>query len=140
MSCRLARAVGERFEAVAARVTAPLKGEGFGASTEIDVAETLKAKLDKDFRPYRILGGLQPSLALQALSAEDKVGVMMPCNVIVQALADGRVEVAAVDPTAAMEAVGIPRSPRSRRRCAKNYCRRSRAWTPGLSSAKARKR
>jgi uncharacterized protein (DUF302 family) len=108
MTYYIARQVNGTFEAAIARVTEALKVEGFGVLTEIDVAKTLKTKLDKEFRPYRILGACNPSLAFQALSAEDKVGVMLPCNVIVQTLADGRIEVAAIDPTAAMEAIGNP--------------------------------
>ena len=108
MTYYIARQVEGTFDEAIVRVTEALKAEGFGVLTEIDVAKTLKTKLDKDFRPYRILGACNPSLAFQALSAEDKVGVMLPCNVIVQALADGRIEVAAIDPAAAMEAIGNP--------------------------------
>ncbi len=88
-----------------ARVTDALKEEGFGILTEIDVRATMKKKLDKDFRDYRILGACNPPLAHQALLAEDKIGTMLPCNVIVQATENGGVEVAAVDPAASMQAV-----------------------------------
>ena len=108
MTYYIARQVDGTFDEAIAHVTEALKAEGFSVLTEIDVAKTLKTKLNKDFRPYRILGACNPSLAFQALSAEDKVGVMLPCNVIVQTLADGRVEIAAIDPTAAMEAIGNP--------------------------------
>ncbi|GAA0893532.1 DUF302 domain-containing protein [Fulvivirga kasyanovii] len=81
-----------------------MKEEGFGILTEIDVKETLKKKLDEDFRPYRILGACNPPFAHKALLAEDKIGAMLPCNVIVQQSDDG-IEVAAVDPVASMQAV-----------------------------------
>ncbi len=87
------------------RVTAELKEEGFGVLTEIDVQATLKKKLDVAFRPYRILGACNPGFAHQALQAEDKIGTMLPCNVIVQEIDAGRCEVAAVDPVASMQAV-----------------------------------
>ncbi|MEQ8681172.1 MAG: DUF302 domain-containing protein [Cyclobacteriaceae bacterium] len=92
------------FEEVIQKVTDALKEEGFGILTEIDVKETLKKKLDEDFRPYRILGACNPPFAHKALLAEDKIGAMLPCNVIVQQVDDG-VEVAAVDPVASMQAV-----------------------------------
>jgi len=92
------------FDEAIEKVTEALKGEGFGILTEIDVKETLKKKLDVDFRPYIILGACNPPFAHKALEAEDKIGTMLPCNVIVQKLDDG-VEVAAVDPVASMKAV-----------------------------------
>jgi uncharacterized protein (DUF302 family) len=87
------------------RIRAALKEEGFGVLTEIDVTKTLKEKLDVNFRPYKILGACNPQFAYQALQAEDKIGAMLPCNVILQATDDGRTEVAAVDPVASMQAV-----------------------------------
>lgn len=87
------------------KVTAELQREGFGVLTEIDVQATLRKKLDVAFRPYRILGACNPRFAHQALQVEDKIGTMLPCNVIVQEAADGRTEVAAVDPIASMQAV-----------------------------------
>lgn len=87
------------------RVVEALKEEGFGVLTEIDVAATLKSKLDVDFRPYKILGACNPKFAHQALQIEDKIGVMLPCNVILQQMDDERTEVSAVDPAASMQAV-----------------------------------
>ena len=96
------------FDDTIERVKAELKKEGFGVLTEIDVKKTLQEKLAVDFRPYRILGACNPSFAYKALLAEDKIGTMLPCSVIVQELAPGRVEVAAVDPLASMAAVQNP--------------------------------
>jgi uncharacterized protein (DUF302 family) len=90
------------------RVTAALQREGFGVITEIDVAATLKNKIGVDFRPYRILGACNPALAHEALRIEDKIGTMLPCNVVVQQSAPGEVEITAVDPVASMSAVGNP--------------------------------
>jgi uncharacterized protein (DUF302 family) len=96
------------FDEALFKVTEELKKEGFGIITEIDVKETLKKKLNVDFRKYRILGACNPQLAYQALLKEDKIGTMLPCNVIVQELAEGEVEVAAIDPIASMQAVKNP--------------------------------
>ena len=93
------------FESVKKRVVAELEKEGFGVLTEIDVRATFKKKLDVDFRNYQILGACSPSFAHKALKAEDKVGTMLPCNVIMQELEDGQIEVAAVDPKASMQAI-----------------------------------
>lgn len=92
------------FEEVIQKVTEALKEEGFGILTEIDVQSTLKKKLNEDFRPYRILGACNPPFAHKALMVEDKIGAMLPCNVIVQQRND-TVEVAAVNPVASMQAV-----------------------------------
>ena len=97
------------FETAIVQVTEALKQRGFGILTEIDVRQTLKKKLDVDFRPYRILGACNPPLAYQALQAEDKIGTMLPCNVIVQDVGGGTVEVSAVDPVASMAAIDNPK-------------------------------
>lgn len=86
-------------------VTKELEKEGFGILTEIDIKETLKKKLNEDFYNYRILGACNPPLAYQALQSEDKIGTMLPCNVIVQEREEGAVEVSAVDPVASMSAI-----------------------------------
>lgn len=93
------------FEEVIDKVTKGLKEEGFGILTEIDIKETLKKKLDVDFKKYKILGACNPPFAHKALIAEDKIGTMLPCNVIVQELEPGIIEVAAVNPMASMQAV-----------------------------------
>ncbi len=108
MSYYFSKTLGISFDEAVARVTEELQKEGFGVLTDIDVKATLKKKLDVDFRNYRILGACNPALAHQALEAEDKIGTMLPCNVIVQELSDGTVEVAAIDPVASMQAVQSP--------------------------------
>ena len=108
MSYHFSRQLALPFDAALAKVGEALKREGFGILTEIDVKATLKSKLDVDFRPYRILGACNPQLAHQALQHEDKIGTMLPCNVIVQERAEGAVEVSAVDPVASMQAVANP--------------------------------
>jgi len=96
------------FDATLQKVAEDLNKEGFGVLTEIDVGATLKKKLNVDFRKYRILGACNPQFAYQALQAEDKIGTMLPCNVIVQETTDGKVEVSAVDPMASMKAIENP--------------------------------
>ena len=96
------------FDDAIEKVMAELKKEEFGVLTDIDVKQTLKKKLDVDFRKYRILGACNPPFAYKALQAEDKIGTMLPCNVIVQEIEGGRVEVAAIDPVASMQAVSNP--------------------------------
>lgn len=108
MSYYFATELALPFEAAVRRTREALATGGFGVLTEIDVAATLNAKLGVDFRPYRILGACNPALAHRALSVEDKVGTMLPCNVIVQEIEPGRCEIAAIDPAASMQAVGNP--------------------------------
>jgi uncharacterized protein (DUF302 family) len=100
LSLTFAEAVGRTIEA--------LKKEGFGVLTDIDVQATLKKKLGVDFQKYRILGACNPPYAYEALRKEDKIGTMLPCNVIVQEISPGEVEVAAIDPVASMQAVANP--------------------------------
>lgn len=108
MSYYFSKTLDKDFDTVINEVTEALKQEGFGILTEIDVSATLKKKIDVDFRKYRILGACNPPYAYKALSAEDKIGAMLPCNVIVQQLDDGKVEVAAIDPIASMVSVKNP--------------------------------
>ena len=105
MTYYFAKTLKGPFEAAVSRVKEALQNEGFGVLTEIDVARTLQQKLGADFRNYRILGACNPRLAHEALRREDKIGTMLPCNVIVQEVDSGAVEVAAVDPVASMTAV-----------------------------------
>ena len=109
MSYYFSKTLNVSFDEAVARVTEELKKGGFGVLTEIDVKETLKKKLNVDFRKYRILGACNPPYAYKALQAEDKIGLMLPCNVIVQELPGGKIEVAAIDPVASMAAVDNPK-------------------------------
>lgn len=102
-----ARTVEGDFDAVVERTRSALQKHGFGVLTEIDVQATLKAKIGEDFRPYRILGACNPVMAHEALKMESHVGVMLPCNVVVQQTDEG-VEVFAVDPAASMKAIDNP--------------------------------
>jgi len=102
------RIVGGDVPSVVERTIVALKSEGFGVLTDIDIAATLKAKLNIEFRPYRILGACNPPLAHRALTAERKIGAMLPCNVIVQEAGAGKVEVSAIDPGIGMQLVGNP--------------------------------
>jgi uncharacterized protein (DUF302 family) len=108
MSYYFARALKSGFEEAVARTRAALQGEGFGVITEIDVRQTLKSKIGVEFRPYLILGACNPKMAYEALQMEDKVGTMLPCNVVVQETAPGMVEIAAIDPVASMQAIDNP--------------------------------
>lgn len=94
------------FDEAVQRSIEGLKQEGFGIITEIDLKETFKKKIDVEFRNYRILGACNPALAHEALKLEDKVGMMLPCNIVVQDMGGGRTEVAAIDPVASMQAIG----------------------------------
>jgi uncharacterized protein (DUF302 family) len=102
------KAVKGEFDQVLERVVASLRQEGFGILTEIDVRQTLRKKMEVEFRNYRILGACHPASAYQALLAEDKIGTMLPCNVIVQETGPGEIEVAAIDPIASMQAIDNP--------------------------------
>jgi len=93
------------FEEAIQKITEALKVEGFGIITEIDMKSTLKNKLDIDFYNYRILGACNPNFAYRALQAEDKIGLMLPCNVVVQEKNIGEVEISAINPTATMRAI-----------------------------------
>ncbi len=108
MSYHFSKIVETTFDEAIANVTNKLKNEGFGILTEIDVKATLKKKLDVDFRKYRILGACNPPYAYKALVAEEKIGTMLPCNIVVQEYDDGHVEVSAVDPLASMQAIDNP--------------------------------
>ena len=105
MAYYFSKKVNMGFDEAIEKVTEELKKEGFGVLTQIDVSATLKNKIDVDFRKYRILGACNPTFAHQALLAEDKIGTMLPCNVVVQETEGGGVEVAAIDPVASMQAI-----------------------------------
>jgi uncharacterized protein (DUF302 family) len=108
MSYYLSKTLQTPFDEAVEKVTEALKKEGFGVLTEIDMQATMKKKLDVDIQKYKILGACNPPLAYQAIQAEDKIGLMLPCNVIVQEVAGGGTEVAAIDPVASMQAVDNP--------------------------------
>ncbi|NOZ84654.1 MAG: DUF302 domain-containing protein [Deltaproteobacteria bacterium] len=99
---------GKSFSKVKQEVVDALAKEGFGVLTEIDVQATLKKKLDADFRPYAILGACNPPFAYQALQAEEHIGLLLPCNVVVQQMDDGRVDVSALSPKALFTLVDCP--------------------------------
>lgn len=105
MSYHFSKKLDIGFDEAIEKTTAALKEEGFGVLTEIDIKSTLKKKLDVDFRNYQILGACNPPNAYKALQAEGHIGLMLPCNVIVQEHEDGQVEVSAVDPVASMQAI-----------------------------------
>lgn len=106
MSYHNSKIVNYTFEDAITKVTAELKNEGFGILTEIDVQETLRKKLDVDFRKYKILGACNPPNAYKALQAEENIGVLLPCNIVVQEKGDGIIQVSAVNPMESMQAVG----------------------------------
>jgi uncharacterized protein (DUF302 family) len=108
MSYYMAVQLKTSFDEAIERTEAALRTEGFGVLTRVDVQETLKSKIDVDFRPYTILGACNPALAHEALQLEDKVGTMLPCNLVVQQKSDWKVEVAAIDPVASMQAIDNP--------------------------------
>lgn len=105
MSYYMATSLSVPFEQAIDKVTEALSREGFGVLTDIDVRSTMKKKLDVEFHNYRILGACNPPFAHKALQAEDKIGTMLPCNVIVQEREAGTVEIAAVDPVSSMQAI-----------------------------------
>ena len=109
MSYYFSTRVSGTFADALERTRAALQAEGFGIISEIDVARTLKEKIGVDFRPYTILGACNPTVAYEALKLEDKVGTMLPCNVVVQDIGEDRSEVAAIDPVASMQAIDNPR-------------------------------
>ncbi|HMB38759.1 MAG TPA: DUF302 domain-containing protein [Wenzhouxiangellaceae bacterium] len=108
MSYDIGKTLESKPEEARERAIEALSGEGFGVLTEIDVKATMKKKLDRDMRYYTILGACNPEMAWQAIEHEPKIGTMLPCNVIVRELEDGKVEVSAVDPRASMQAVENP--------------------------------
>ena len=105
MEYYFSKTLDSNFEDAIIKVRESLKKEGFGVLTEIDVKDTLKKKIDVDFRKYIIMGACNPQFAYKALQAENKIGVMLPCNVIVQEFDSGGIEVSAVDPISSMQAV-----------------------------------
>ena len=109
MSYYRAATLGVPFPEAIERTEAALKAEGFGIISRIDIQDALKTKIGVDFRPYTILGACNPALAYEALQLEDKVGTMLPCNVVVQSKAGGETEVAAIDPVASMQAIDNPK-------------------------------
>ena len=109
MSYHFSRTVGLPFDKAVAATTEALKNHGFGVLTQIDVKDTLHKKIGADFRPYLILGACNPKLAYEALTLEDKIGTMLPCNVVVQQREGGAVEISAVDPVASMSAIENPK-------------------------------
>jgi uncharacterized protein (DUF302 family) len=108
MKYHFSKTVGLPFEAAVAATTESLKNNGFGVLTQIDVRDTLQKKIGADFRPYLILGACNPKLAYEALTVEDKIGTMLPCNVVVQQHRDNEVEISAVDPVASMSSIDNP--------------------------------
>ena len=108
MAYYLSKTLSMSFDAAVTRTVEALKHEGFGIITEIDIQQTLKAKIGVDFPSYRILGACNPALAYEALKLENKVGTMLPCNVVVRDAGGGQTEVAAIDPVASMEAIDNP--------------------------------
>ena len=105
MSYYIATTLPVRFERAIEMTEAALKEQGFGVISRIDMKDALKTKIGVDFRPYTILGACNPTLAHEALKLEDKVGTMLPCNVVVQAKGEGSTEIAAIDPVASMQAI-----------------------------------
>ncbi|MCO5259161.1 MAG: DUF302 domain-containing protein [Crocinitomicaceae bacterium] len=105
MSYYFSKILTSNWEDARTKVTEALKSEGFGILTEINMQATLKAKLDVDMKPYTILGACNPQFAYKAVTAENKIGTMLPCNVVMRELEGGEIEITAVDPVASMQAV-----------------------------------
>ena len=105
MSYYIATTLDEPFDTAISRAEEALKKEGFGVISRIDIQDALRTKIGVEFRPYTILGACNPALAYEALKLDDKVGTMLPCNVVVQARGDGETEIAAIDPVASMQAI-----------------------------------
>jgi uncharacterized protein (DUF302 family) len=108
VSYYFSKTIDAKFDDAVSRTREALKQEGFGVITEIDVQKTLKSKIGVEFRPYLILGACNPTMAYEALQMEDKVGAMLPCNVVVQERSARSVEIAAIDPVASMQAIDNP--------------------------------
>ena len=108
MTYYISKTISTSFDDAIERISTALSGQGFGILTQIDMSTTLKYKLGVDFRPYMVLGACNPGFAHKALETEDKIGTMLPCNVVVQELEPGKVEIAAVDPVASMQAIHNP--------------------------------
>ena len=106
MSYHISKIVDLSFDEAVSKTIEELKKEGFGVLTDVDVKAVLKKKIDVDFTQYRILGACNPPLAYETLKAEDRVGLMLPCTVLVRETKDGGVEVSAIDPMSAMSVVG----------------------------------
>ena len=109
MTYHFSKIIDLPFDAAVSATIAALKHHGFGVLTQIDVKDTLKKKLGAEFRPYLILGACNPKLAYEALTLEDKIGTMLPCNVVIQQREGGRIEISAVDPVASMAAIENPK-------------------------------
>ncbi|MFC2151193.1 DUF302 domain-containing protein [Bacteroidota bacterium] len=108
MSYYINKIISSDFDTAIRRVTEQLKSKGFGVLTEIDIKKTLKEKLDVDFRKYKILGACNPPNAFKALSSEPYIGLMLPCNIVVQETEDKKIDISAVNPQASMQAVNNP--------------------------------
>lgn len=108
MSYYFSRTIDASHRQAIDRITSALAGKGFGILTSIDVSAVMKGKLGVDFQPYTILGACNPHFAWRALQAEDKIGTMLPCNVVVREVSPVRTEIAAVDPVASMSAIDNP--------------------------------
>ena len=108
MSYYINKIIPTDFDSAIEKVTQNLKSEGFGILTEIDVKKTLKEKINIDFRRYKILGACNPPIAYKALTNEPYIGLMLPCNIVVQETVDGKIDISAIDPQASMQAVNNP--------------------------------